>query len=87
VIFEQSLRFNFPTSNNQVEYEACITGLLMAKDLRAKQVLLCGDFQLVISQVNREYQAKEPVLQKYLMKVKKLCFSFDKIEFKHVLRD
>ena len=32
---EQSLRFGFPTSNNQAEYEALIAGLLLAKDVGA----------------------------------------------------
>jgi ribonuclease HI len=28
---EYSLKFDFPTSNNQVEYEACLAGIWMAK--------------------------------------------------------
>ena len=30
---EQALMFKFKTSNNQVEYEALITGLLLARDM------------------------------------------------------
>lgn len=55
LVLEQSLKFNFPTSNNQAEYEACVVGLATAKDLRAKIVLLTSDSQLLISQVNGEY--------------------------------
>jgi hypothetical protein len=33
VTVEYSLKFEFPTSNNQAEYEACLTGIRAAKEL------------------------------------------------------
>jgi hypothetical protein len=38
---EYSLKFDFPTSNNQAEYEACLAGIRMAKELGANAVTIC----------------------------------------------
>jgi len=35
---EQSLRFDFKTTNNQAEYEAIIAGLSLAKEMGAEEV-------------------------------------------------
>lgn len=86
MIVEQSLRFNFPTTNNQAEYEACIAGLVTAKDLGAKVILVYCDSLLLVSQVNGEAQAKDPILEQYLSHLKQLSATFDKVEFRHVPR-
>jgi len=70
LILEQSLRFKFPASNNQAEYEACIAGMKIAKEIRAENLIICSDSQLMISQVKGKYQARELTLQQYLKKVK-----------------
>jgi len=41
----------------------------MAKELGATAIVICSDSQLVVSQIKGDYQAKEPILQKYLTKV------------------
>lgn len=84
LVLEQSLKFDFPTSNNQAKYEACVARFVTTKDLGAMIVLLSSDSQLLISQVNGEYQAREPILQVYLAKVRQLCESFEDIKFQHV---
>src|ERR1044072_3056588 len=59
ISIEQSLSFDFKATNNQAEYEACLTGLRTAYHLGAREVTICSDSQLVISQVKGEFQAKE----------------------------
>jgi hypothetical protein len=59
---EYSLKFEFPTSNNQVEYEACLAVIRAAKELGATAITLCLDSQLVVSQVKGDYQANEPLM-------------------------
>jgi len=49
LILEQSLRFEFPASNNQAEYEACIAGMKTAREIGAKNLVICSDSQLMIS--------------------------------------
>ncbi|XP_068500591.1 uncharacterized protein [Phaseolus vulgaris] len=66
LLIEQALRFSFKASNNQAEYEAPITGMLLAKEMRAWSLLAKSDSQLVTGQVTREYQANDPQMAAYL---------------------
>ena len=54
VIVEYALWFAFFPSNNEVEYEAIITGLRLAKKLGVVKLKIFSDSQLVIRQVRRE---------------------------------
>ena len=58
IIVELSIKFDFSVSNNQAEYEALIAGLKLAKEVRARQLLICSDSQIVTSQVAREHEAR-----------------------------
>ena len=60
VLIEQSLRFAFKASNNQVEYEALIAGILLAKEMGAKVLMAKSDSLLITGQVTGEFQAKDP---------------------------
>ncbi|XP_016207123.1 uncharacterized protein LOC107647568 [Arachis ipaensis] len=51
---EVSLKFEFPVSNNQAEYEALIAGLKLAEEVGASKVVVFSDSQVVTSQINRE---------------------------------
>jgi ribonuclease HI len=87
VAIEYSLRFDFPTSNNQVKYEACLVGIRMAKELGSTDVTIYSGSRLVVSQIKGEYQAKEPIMQKYLAEVRDALVGLSKFEIKHVLRE
>jgi ribonuclease HI len=52
---EYSLKFEFPTSNNLDEYEACLVAIQMAKELGANAVTICSNSRLVVSQIKGEY--------------------------------
>ena len=56
---KRKVRLHYPTTNNEAEYEALLKGLELAKSLGAESVLIQGDLQLVIGQVNGMYEAKE----------------------------
>ncbi|XP_057756163.1 uncharacterized protein LOC130975374 [Arachis stenosperma] len=87
VVYEQSVRFEFPISNNQAEYEALIGGLTLAAEVGARRLEVCSDSQVVTSQVNGSYQAKDPLLQKHLEKVKSLSQKFEEVTVQHVPRE
>ncbi|KAK2427943.1 hypothetical protein QL285_026492 [Trifolium repens] len=70
IIIEVSLTLSFPTSNNQAEYEAFLAGLRLAEDIGVRNIKICTDSQLVVSQVLGEYQAKNNNLFEYLTLVK-----------------
>ena len=44
IIIEHTLRFNFNTSNNEVEYEPLIAGLKMIKELDVKRLKVFTNF-------------------------------------------
>ena len=53
------VQLKFPITNNEVEYEAILTGLRMAWALGSKNILLRSDSQLVIRQVKGDFEAKK----------------------------
>jgi len=87
LLIEQALRFAFKASNNQAEYEALITGILLAKEMGAQSLLAKSDSLLVTSQVTGEYQAKDPQMAAYLEFVQVLKESFAAFELVHVPRE
>ncbi|GAA0152327.1 hypothetical protein LIER_10838 [Lithospermum erythrorhizon] len=52
---EYALRFEFPTTNNEVEYEAMTVGLKLVKSMNITEVLVKGDSKLVIDQIQGYY--------------------------------
>jgi len=83
---EQSIRFEFKTSNNQAEYEALIAGLRLARDIGVRNLRCKTDSQLVTSQMNGEYQTRESLLQKYYGIARNLILQFDEVHIIHVPR-
>ena len=49
---KHKVRLHYQITNNEVEYEALLKGLELAKSLGAESVFVQGDSQLVIGQVN-----------------------------------
>nr|XP_025884738.1 uncharacterized protein LOC112940689 [Solanum lycopersicum] len=78
------LRFN--CTNNMAEYEACILGLKMAVDINVYELLVIGDSDLLIHQVQGESAVKNPKIVPYVQYVQNLCKRFRKIEFRHTPR-
>ena len=78
------LRFN--CTNNMAEYEACILGLKMAVDMSVYELLVIGDSDLLIHQVQGEWAVKNPKIVPYVQYVQNLCNRFRKIEFRHTPR-
>ncbi|XP_025679162.1 uncharacterized protein [Arachis hypogaea] len=51
VIYEQSVKFEFPVSNNQAEYEALLGGLILAGKVRATRLEVSSDSQKYLERV------------------------------------
>ncbi|XP_022854960.1 uncharacterized protein LOC111376241 [Olea europaea var. sylvestris] len=75
-----AVRFDFKVSNNAVEYEALIAGLRLAKEMQVKRLLANRDSQLVVSQVNRNFAAKDSSMAVYLKLVLDLIPHFEMFE-------
>nr|XP_023887399.1 uncharacterized protein LOC111999501 [Quercus suber] len=69
------------------EYEALLKGLELAKSVEADSVLVLGDSQLVIGQVNETCEAKEDRMKKYLKKVLRLARKFREANFVQIPRE
>ncbi|XP_027156526.1 uncharacterized protein LOC113757421 [Coffea eugenioides] len=64
-----ALRFDFPASNNEAEYEALLTGLRISHQMGVTAIRVWSDSQLVVYQVRGEYEAKEDVIKKLYFKL------------------
>ena len=81
------VRLHYQTTNNEAEYEALLKGLELAKSLGAEIVVVRGDSQLVMGQVNGTYEAKEERMKRYLNKVRRLTKKFREVHFVQVPRE
>ncbi|XP_075665507.1 uncharacterized protein LOC142635192 [Castanea sativa] len=68
---ECMIHLDFPTTNNEAEYEALVAGLDLAKAAGATSVVVHCDSQVVTSQVNGDYECKGERMKKYLEQVQK----------------
>ena len=65
------VRLDFPTTNNEAEYETLVAGLDLAKAVGAARVVIHYDSQVVTNQVNGDYECKGERMKKYLEQVKR----------------
>ena len=54
---EKAVRLGFSASNNESEYEAILAGINPAASVFAHQPLFLNDSQLVVGQVNTEFES------------------------------
>ena len=83
---EYALRFWFPASNNEAEYEVVIVGLNLAHSIEVKQLEVCSDSQLVVRQIEDLYEAKGKKMILYLKKLRELLKKFIRVQVRHVPR-
>ena len=53
---KQAIRLDFLASNNKTEYEAILARIDLTQSLSSEKLLIHNDSQLVIGQVNGEYE-------------------------------
>lgn len=91
----KELSKSFPTlTNNEAEYEAVVLGLSEVKKVFGKdmvgslQIEVRADSELVVKQLNGEYQIKEEGLYPYFIKLWNMQVKdYPKITFNHVPRE
>ena len=67
---ECMIRLDFPTTNNEAEYEALVAGLDLATAAGAENMIIHCDSQVITSQVNSDYECRNERMKKYLEEVK-----------------
>ena len=57
---KQAIRLSLNASNNESEYEAILAGNELAATVSVDKLLIRSDSQLVVGQVNEEYESRDP---------------------------
>ncbi|XP_056691954.1 uncharacterized protein [Spinacia oleracea] len=83
----QAICCDFKATNNEAEYEALIAGMTLAMELGASGLNIFSDSQLIVNQINGDYEAKDLKMTLYLEKAKKLTSKFKPFSIKQVPRD
>ena len=65
------VHLDFPTTNNEAEYEALVVGLDLAKAMGVVRMALYCNSQVVTNQVNRDYECRGERMKRYLDQVKR----------------
>lgn len=75
------------TTNNRAEYEALVRALEVATDYGFDEVDVRGDSELIVKQVRGEYDASDPGLREYRVRVRELLASVGEWSLSHVPRE
>ena len=73
---EHSFRLGFRASNNEAEHDALLAGLRTILDVGAWDVEIYLDLQLVVSQVQGSFEARDFRMKEYLQVVKQVIGKF-----------
>ncbi|XP_073138373.1 uncharacterized protein [Henckelia pumila] len=84
--FQYAIKFLFSATNNEAEYEAFIMGIKLALSVGAKILTIHSDSQLIVSQVNGNYEVKEDKILEYLTQVNELLSRLDSYDVKQISR-
>lgn len=71
-------------TNNTTTYEGLLAGLRIATEMGIKKVIIRRDSQLVVRQVNKDYQS--PLMEVYVEEVRNLEELFYRLQIEHVPR-
>ena len=83
---ECMIRLDFPTTNNEAEYEALVAGLDLAKVAGAENMIIHCDSQVIMSQINGDYECRNERIKKYLEEVKNRISSLE-VKFVQIPRE
>ena len=84
ITIEKSLRLNFSATNNEVEYEALLRGMMMVQKMGGKAVRVFSDSKLVVGQVRSELEARDSRMQEYLGQVRSIQEKFEVFDLSRV---
>ena len=70
-VVECMICLDFPTTNNEAEYEMLVAGLDLAKAVGATSVVIYCNSQVITNQINEDYECKGERMKLYLDQVKR----------------
>lgn len=74
------------TTNNQAEYQAIHFALSKAKEMKANEVEIYSDSELIVNQLNQNYKIKNQDLGVWFLKIWNLRQEIGKVRFIYVPR-
>ena len=86
-MIEQDIHLNFLASNNETGYKAVLAGIDLAKSVSSEKLIISSDSQLVVGQVNGEYETQDQSMVRYASLVKQRLESFAAWKLEHISRD
>ena len=86
ITIEKSLRLSFSATNNEVEYEALLMGIMMVQKIGGKSVKVFSDLKLVVGQVRGDLEAQDPRMQEYSSQVRSIQTKFEFFDLSHIPR-
>ena len=86
ITIKKSLRLNFSATNNEVEYEALLKGMVMVQKMGGKAIMVFSDSKLVVGQVRGDLEARDSRMQEYLSQVRSIQEKFEVFDLFHVPR-
>jgi ribonuclease HI len=75
------------STNNTIEYEALLLALRKMKALGQQTFIIKTDFKVILEHIKKESKARNPVLMKYLEKVREMERHFKGYSVQHIPRD
>ena len=84
---EQVIRLDSSTSNKEIEYEAILAGVDLTQSVSSEKLLIRSDSQLVVGQVNGEYEMRDQHMARYVRLVKQRLGIFTTWKLEHIPRD
>jgi hypothetical protein len=86
-MFEFAIPIQPTVTNNQAEYEALLIGLQYLKEAKVISVEIFGDSELVIKQLNGQYECRNDILRNYYEECKEILKSFQLVILQHIPRE
>jgi ribonuclease HI len=73
--------------NNEAEYEAVIVGLALSREMGATNVEIRSDSQVVVGQVQGQFEAQEDRMARYLEEVRRFQSYFERFVITKIPRE
>ena len=86
ITIEKSLRLGFLATNNEVEYEALLMGMVMVQKMGGRAVEMFSNSRLIVGQVKGELEARDTRMQEYLSQVRRVQTKFESFDLSHIPR-
>jgi ribonuclease HI len=86
-MFEFAIPIQPTVTNKQAEYEALLRGLQYLKEAKANSVEIYGDSELVIKQLNDQYECRNDIMRNYYEECKEILKCFQLVILQHIHRE